>query len=148
MRKKRIYLEKSDYLMNRRDFLGSSLAALTLTCGALTLTLGGSSNSVVADYIFYDERFQTAEHLAQQLAGSGEVIPVRGDITHVWNRVLKSNSQRLPLMLVGVTTESFYFCLKTLMRSHTGLTLSTNRMSQDLIAWSIRSHQPNKRGIS
>jgi hypothetical protein len=80
--KKNAYQVKSDYLMNRRDFLGSSLAALTLSCGGITLALNGSSESeVVADYIFYDERFQTAEHLAKQIAESGETIPVQGDVT-------------------------------------------------------------------
>jgi hypothetical protein len=33
-------------------------------------------------------------------------------------------------MLAGVTTESFYFCLKTLMRSNAGLAFSAKRVSQ------------------
>ncbi len=147
--KKNAYQENSGYLMNRRKFLSSSIATLTLTCSPLTLAFSGSSDSeVVADYIFYDERFQAAEHLAKQIAESGDAIPVQGDVTQVWNEALKADSQRLPLMLVGVTTESFYFCLKTLMRCNTSLELSTKRVSQDLIAWSIRSSQPDRHRIS
>jgi hypothetical protein len=142
MRKKSAVQVKSDYLMNRRDFLGSSLASLTLACGGATLALSGSSNSEVVHYIFYDERFQAAEHLAKQITESVEAIPVQGDVTPVWNGELKFACRESALLLAGVTTESFYFCLKTLMQSHTGLALSTDRISQDLIAWSIRSYRP------
>jgi hypothetical protein len=134
-------LIESGYLMNRRDFLGSTLASLTLVAGGVTVALGGSSNRETANYIFYDERFQTAERLAKQIAGSAEAIPVRGDVTAVWNGALKSASQGSPLVLAGVTTESFYFCLKTLMQSNARLELSTRRINQDLFVWSIQTYQ-------
>jgi hypothetical protein len=134
--------------MNRRDFLKSTLTSLAITGGALAISSARTPNREALDYVFFDERFEAAEGLARRITGSAAPIPVRGDVTPVWNGALKSAGQGSPLMLAGVTTESFYFCLKTLMRPNSGLELSTNRISQDLIAWSIRSSQPIIHGRS
>jgi hypothetical protein len=134
--------------MNRRDFLGSTLASLALSCGALALAPSRSPGRESLDYVFYDERFPAAEGLARRMSESDAAIPVQGDITQVWNEMLKPASQRSPLMLAGVTTESFFFCLKTLLYSRAGLELSTSRISQDLFAWSMRTYQSNNHGTS
>ncbi len=134
--------------MDRRDFLKSALASLALSGSALTRVSDGSSTGEALSFVFYDERFQTAEALSKAMAASGDVIPVRGDVTAVWNGVLKSVSRGSSLMLAGVTTESFYFCLKTLLHSHAGLDICTSRIDRDLIAWSLRSHRPISHGIS
>jgi hypothetical protein len=134
--------------MNRRDFLRSTVASLALSGGVLELASAGPVNREVSGYLFYDERFPAAQRLAREMAGADEIIPVRGDVTQLWNGILKPASQRSPLLLAGVTTGSFYFCLKTLMRSPGGLDLSTSRIDRDLIAWSIRSSQSNNQGIA
>jgi hypothetical protein len=114
----------------------------------LTPASARPADSEAPGYLFYDERFPAAGRLAREIAGSDEIIPVRGDVTQLWNGILKPASQRSQLLLAGVTTGSFYFCLKTLMRSPKGLDLYTSRIDRDLIAWSIRSCQPDRQGIS
>lgn len=127
--------------MNRREFIGSALVSLFIPVGASATLSDRSrrSESSVSGFLFYDERFPEAERLVRRIAGAAEAVPVRGDVTPVWNSSLKSASQQRSLLLVGVTTESFYFCLKTLMYSHAGLDISAQRVERDLYAWSIRS---------
>jgi hypothetical protein len=137
----------TDMKMNRRDFLGSIMASLVLSAGALTLLAGRSlgSEAAVPNGVFYDERFPQAARLAKRIAGPAQTIAVRGDVTPVWNQSLKSAGRHSPLLLAGVTTESFYFCLKNLLRTPAGAQLTSRRISRDLYAWSIYARQPISR---
>jgi hypothetical protein len=130
--------------MNRREFIGTALASLFIPVDASATLSPRSrqSESSVSGFLFYDERFPEAERLVKRIGVAGERVPVRGDITHVWNGSLKPLCRQRSLLLAGVTTESFYFCLKTLMYPHAGLDISAQRIDRDLCAWSIRSHHP------
>lgn len=84
--------------------------------------------------------------LAARFAAPDKLAPVRGDVTIWWTEGLNRLSQRAPLSLRGVTTESFYFCLKTLLQSHAGVDAEVRRVSRDLYAWSVRTRLARKTG--
>jgi hypothetical protein len=91
------------------------------------------------DHVFYDERFARARQLADEMPGAHVPVPVRGDVTGIWNAGLGRASLRSPLVLRGVTTESFYFCLKVMLGSQARVETQVARVDRDLFLWTIRS---------
>ncbi|WP_375211428.1 hypothetical protein [Hyphococcus sp.] len=74
-------------------------------------------------------------------------MPVSEDITAAWVKDLERLAAK-PLALRGVTTESFFFCLKTLLQPH-GLTFTrVERLGPDLHAWELRTGITNKNGTA
>jgi len=98
--------------------------------------------------LFFDERFAEAGRLAQQLPGTVEPTPVQGDVTSFWTDGLACASLARPLVLMGVTTESFYFCLKTLLLDHAGVSARVTRVDRDLHLWTIRTDNHKKGTMS
>lgn len=139
-------LRDSFSVMKRRLFLKTSLAS-TL---AMTLSPAGAAllgeNAASADMFFYDERFAQARAISSRINGAISLTPVTSDVTALWTQQLNSLSRQAPLCLRGVTTESFYFCLKTLLQSHAGLKTRVERVSKDLYAWSISTTLTTKTG--
>ena len=71
------------------------------------------------DYLFFfDERFAEARRLADEMCGATEPTPVQSDITAIWTDGLGRAGLTAPMTIKGVTTESFYFCLKILLADH------------------------------
>ena len=64
---------------------------------------------------------------------------VNGDITATWLRDAGLASSDRALALRGVTTESFHFCLKTLLQTHAHVETQIERVSNDLYSWSIKT---------
>jgi hypothetical protein len=134
--------------MKRRLFLKASattaLAAPAMTASALGVA-GAARAAPRADRFFYDDRFEEAQALAARL-GAGAKLAVSGDVTLVWTGGLSLVSRETALTLEGVTTESFYFCLKTLLQPHAALETQIARATKDLHVWSIRSNPQRKTG--
>ncbi len=101
--------------------------------------------------IFYDERFVQARVIANRLAGQfadkSALTPVNGDLTAPWVGELVSTASQGSLSLRGVTTESFYFCLKTLLQSHSVTATHIERADRDLHAWEITTGVTTKDGM-
>lgn len=127
--------------MKRRLFLKASAAtaiAAPAFGGAAGMAQGGAGR------FFYDERFADARALAARTGAAA--TSVTGDVTQVWTQGLKRASQTRPLALSGVTTESFYFCLKTLLQSHARVDARAERIGKDLYAWRIVTTLTQKTG--
>ena len=126
--------------MKRRLFLKFSLlAALAARTShsALASVLAPSTEPV--DRLFIDERFEEARAMAARLAPGVTPTPVQSDVTALWIGELSLISGQRSFFFQGVTTESFHFCLKTLLRSGARVETQARRVSKDLHAWSIRT---------
>lgn len=130
--------------MKRRNFIGSSLAPVFLSQKSLAGIFSAPEFTAPSpDHLFFDERFSRAQPLATGLAGwekAQKLHAVRGDITPVWNSWLKQASRDDSLVIQGVTSESFVFCLEHLLRMSHALELSVQRLDRDLLAWSLTAH--------
>jgi hypothetical protein len=123
--------------MDRRRFVGNaslSLLVATTSAGAIALPLSRELD----DYYFFDERFPRAERLAVSARGE-RIVPVRSDVTEIWNSGLRAAALAAPLVIGGVTTESFLFCLSVLIREHAALDARAERLDRDLQLWTLRS---------
>lgn len=125
--------------MNRRYFIKAAAASAFLPQGIAAAGAATASPSRM-DWFFYDDRFAEAVRRAQELPAPGRTLPVRGDVTDIWNAELARACDRSPLTLHGVTTESFYFCLKVLTGSKTGIDTTVARVDRDLFLWTIRTN--------
>lgn len=133
--------------MKRRVFLkasaASALAAPALATEALGAA-GAAPGNARADRFYYDERFADARALAAR--AFSVATSVDSDVTQVWTQDLNRLSQMRALSLEGVTTESFYFCLHTLLQSHATVTMRAERIGKDLYAWRISTALTGKTG--
>lgn len=131
--------------MKRRLFLKASAAsALVPSALAAPGAAGAAQGDIEAHRFFYDPRFADARAIAS--IASGDATPVDGDVTQVWTQGLKRLSQKRALALSGVTTESFYFCLKTLLQAEAQIDTRFDRVNTDLYIWSIRTDPKTKTG--
>ena len=134
--------------MKRRLFLKLSLfaaVAAQTSRAAFASVLGDSA--VRPDRFFYDDRFGDARGIASRLGTAASLTPVQSDVTALWTGELKELARQRPLALHGVTTESFHFCLKTLLQSEARVETRIRRVGKDLYAWSIRTTTPRKTGV-
>ena len=130
--------------MNRRCFVTAAVSF------PLVYSVAGAAKSLATEaagvnYLFYDERFIDSVPLAARLPTSGMLIPVQGDVTSIWINEVNTACRNSPLILRGVTTESFYFCLEIMLRSEVAVVSQIARVSTDLFFWTIRS-DPSKNG--
>lgn len=127
--------------MNRRIFIKAAVTSLAVPGSVLAARTAPENGPLpTGDYCFYDERFGQARQLAETLSGATRLTPVTGDITGVWNAGLKRACRESSLTMDGVTTESFYFCLKVMVQSHADLETQVTRINHDLYRWTIRSN--------
>ena len=134
--------------MKRRLFLKLSLfaaVAAQTSRSAFASVLG--DGAVRTDRFFYDERFGDARSIALRFDAKASLSPVQSDVTALWTGELQELSRQRPLSLQGVTTESFHFCLKTLLRSEARVETHIRRVGKDLYAWSIRTTTLRKTGV-
>lgn len=136
--------------MKRRLFLQSSVSS-ALAAPALAHAKPFQRDAGVTDRIFYDERFTEARVIANRLAGfvanKPAITPVNGDLTAQWVDELVTAAMKGSLSLRGVTTESFYFCLKTLLQSRGVTATHIERVGRDLHAWEFTSGVTTKDGM-
>ena len=127
--------------MNRRTFIKTTLASLLIPCGiARTEALCNNPGSIPPDYIFYDDRFNEARQFAEQMAFDSVITPVKGDMTGIWKAGLANECTHRPVMMQGITTESFYFCLQGMIRSVAKTHTNITRINRYLFLWDIQSN--------
>ena len=126
--------------MNRRGLILAATSALFIPKVVMVAHASASATkSSGPDFFFCDERFAKARRLAAELSGCTALTPVQGDITELWNSNLGRASRQSSLHMRGVTTESFYFCLKIMIGEHARLNAQVTRVDQDLFLWTMRS---------
>ena len=101
---------------------------------------------LACDYFFFDERFAEARRLAGEMCGATEPTPVQSDITAIWTDGLGRAGLTAPMTMKGVTTESFYFCLKILLVDQVRADAQVSRIDRDLHLWTIRTDNHFKNG--
>jgi hypothetical protein len=125
--------------MNRRHFIKTAASSLLFSCAVPAPSAAPDWTPLPSDHFFYDDRFVEALQLACRMSPSGRLTPVQGDITGIWKAGLDREWARAPLTMRGVTTESFYFCLKVMTASKADVETSVARVGPDLFLWTIRS---------
>jgi len=142
--------------MNRRRFVGVGASALFVPYAGIAVSRDAPTRKMLAldpgmpapDHFFFDERFAEARRLARQASIRVAPTLVQGDVTSLWTGGLAHASLAAPLTLEGVTTESFYFCLKTLLLDHAGVSARVTRVDRDLHLWTIRTDNHKKGTMS
>jgi hypothetical protein len=117
--------------MNRRHFIQAAASSLFVP-SAVTLAHAPAPAT-------FDERFAAARRLAAEMANSCVLTPVQGDITALWKSGLDRACRRSSLTMRGVTTESFYFCLKIMVGEHANLDTQVTRLDRDLFVWTMHT---------
>jgi hypothetical protein len=126
--------------MNRRGLILAATSALFIPKAVMIAHASASATkSPGPDYFFCDERFAKARRLAAELSGCPVLTQVQGDITELWNSYLGRASRQSSLHMRGVTTESFYFCLKIMIGEHAHLNAQVSRVDRDLFLWTMRT---------
>ena len=135
--------------MNRRHFVQAGMSSLLLPNAVMAVPPDAPSGGWPAwDYFFFDERFADARRLAGELSGTTELTPVQGDVTGIWTGGLERASLTAPMTMKGVTTESFYFCLKILLSDQARVDAQASRIDRDLHLWTIRTGGHFKNGTT
>jgi len=135
--------------MNRRRFVQAGMSSLLVPAAIVASPLEGAragttSGEPAWHYVFVDERFPAARQLASEVCGSTIPTPVLGDVTDLWTGGLATACRAAPMALAGITTESFFFCLKTLLADRVRVDATTTRHDRDLHLWTIRTdHSKN-----
>jgi hypothetical protein len=133
--------------MNRRLFVQAGVSSLFIPNTMIAASADAPSRDRLTwDYFFFDERFAAARRLAGELSGTTAPTPVQGDITSLWTGELGRASLAAPTTLQGVTTESFYFCLKILLTDQARVEAQVRRIDRDLHLWTIRTDNHFKNG--
>lgn len=126
--------------MKRRHFIQAATGSVLFTAAVEPYCLlARAEHSPNDNYTFFDERFEEARRVAASWSGSNRAIAVHGDITPLWNSQLDLATRKSRLRLRGVTTESFRFCLVTLVREHTDFDLDVSRFDRNLFLWTMHT---------
>jgi hypothetical protein len=133
--------------MNRRRLVQAGMSSLLLPNAVIAASPEAPSRGWPAwDYFFFDERFAEARRRAGELSGTTEPTPVQSDITPIWSGGLGRASLAAPMTLKGVTTESFYFCLKILLVDQGKVDARVSRIDRDLYLWTMHTDNHFKNG--
>jgi hypothetical protein len=137
--------------MNRRCFVQAGMSSLLVPAAIVASPHEGPRPGMTLvepawHYVFVDDRFPAARQLASELCGSTIPTPVLGDVTDLWTGGLATASLAAPMTLAGITTESFFFCLKTLLADRVRVDATTTRRDRDLQLWTIRTDNHSKNG--
>ena len=132
-------------IVNRRHFVQAGMLLLPTAVISAPAYVPGRGQPAW-DYFFFDERFAEARRLAGEMCGATEPTPVQSDITAIWTDGLGRAGLTAPMTIKGVTTESFYFCLKILLSDQVRVDAQVSRIDRDLHLWTIRTHNHFKNG--
>jgi hypothetical protein len=132
--------------VNRRHFVRAGLSSLFTPAVAVASATAPRSAPLAWDYFFFDDRFAEARRLADALSGAVTATPVHGDVTSLWTGELARVSVVTPMTMQGVTTESFFFCLKTLLADQVRVDAQVCRIDRDLHLWTMRTGNHFKNG--
>lgn len=122
--------------ISRRAFLEGASAITAI--GVILPRAHSASPASGVEVFFFDERFAQARKLAERLVWS-DLTPVQADVTPIRKMALKRVAQSPSAIFRGITTESFHFCLSTLLREHTRIETHIERVHRDLYLWSLRA---------
>ena len=127
--------------MNRRHFVQAGVTSLLVPVAAIP-TFSGASRGDPADlhHFFFDQRFAEARRIAEVMSAAVVPTPVHADVTALWIGGLAHASLVTPLTMQGVTTESFYFCLRTLLADQVRVDAQVSRLGRDLHLWTLRTN--------
>jgi hypothetical protein len=121
--------------MNRRVFI-RSVAMTTAVCAG-GAEVGANVAGEPMMLTLYDPRFAQSQAFASQLAPSGRLRPVGGDVSEL---VPLMHSPHTAFNVSGVTTESVPFCLEQLLNAcQRPARVEMRRLDADLFAWTLRS---------
>jgi len=134
--------------MKRRHFIHAATASVLLPVAATQCVAALASLSRSADYVFFDERFARARRIAALWSASDRLIAVHGDVTPVWSNGLDRATATHPLHLRGLTTESFFFCLRILAAERADLDVQASRFDRNLFLWTIRATPKTQHGTT
>ena len=123
--------------MKRRHFIHAATALLILPAVPRPSVGAFASGLQNRDCVFFDERFPKARNIAASWADSARLIGVHGDVTPLWSNGLERATREQPLNLLGITTESFHFCLRILLGEHADFDLRLARLDRDLFFWTM-----------
>ena len=115
---------------------------------ALTQNAAAQHHTGAVSHVFVDERFSGAVVIARRIAPFQKLTPVNGDISLRWLEDHALVSPTRPLSLRGVTTESFYFCVKTLLQSRGLAHAHIERATNDLHLWEIETSITQQDGMA
>jgi hypothetical protein len=90
------------------------------------------------EFAFFDDRFEKARQVAASWPTSTSPVAVQGDITG-WREVLDRATRERPLLLSGVTTESFRFCAAVVAGERANLDAQVSRLDRNLVLWTLRT---------
>lgn len=135
--------------MDRRLFVQASVSSLLLPTTVLAVPSGATGRSqATRDYFFFDERFAAARRLAGERSIFADPTPVQGDVTGIWTSELRAANLATALRMQGVTTESFYFCLRILLSDQARPEAQVRRIDRDLHLWTLRTDNHIKTGTT
>ena len=136
--------------VKRRHFVQAGTWSLFLPSAVISAPADTRSLDWLAwDYFFFDQRFPEAVRLAAERSGITQPTPVLSDVTPIWTGELGQASLTAPLALKGVTTESFYLCLKILLGDQGRVDARVKRVDRDLHLWTMRTdNYPNNGTVS
>jgi hypothetical protein len=97
----------------------------------------GAASYATPDFAFVDDRFAAARAFARKSRLAAAWTAVDGDVMAPWHSLLRPALARGSVSAVGITTESFRFCLEVLAREHGSTTMTRKRHGADLIAWQL-----------
>jgi hypothetical protein len=133
--------------MKRRTFVQAAMTSLAIPAAAIAAPATPPILDAPAwNGVFFDERFPAAKLLARRLAGFAPLTAVQGDVTPLWTATLARASRTAPVAWSGVTTESFYFCLKILLGEPGRIEAQSTRIDRDLYRWTIRTRNSINNG--
>jgi len=130
--------------MQRRHFIHLATLTAVFTGAAKPCAPALAAFSRNRDRVFFDQRFPTARGVAALWPAFDPLMAVEGDITPFWGNGLDRMTRERALLLSGVTTDSFLFCLRTLAAEHADLDGRVSRLDRNLLAWTIYT-VPNPR---
>lgn len=126
--------------MQRRHFIHAAMSSLVLPAAVKAQSLPAVSALLRDhDYAFFDDRFAQANQVVAAWSAANRVIPVQSDITPTWTNELDRTTRERALTLQGVTTGSFHFCLRELVREHAHLDEQVLRLDRNLLLWTMRT---------
>ena len=109
---------------------------------------GTTSPGPALHKVFVDDRFPGARRLVFEAFRSTAPTPVLSDVTDLWTGGLAAASLAAPMSLAGVTTESFFFCLKTLLADRARVDATITRHDRDLHTWTIHTNHSRNGTVS
>jgi hypothetical protein len=133
--------------MYRRRFLLASMYGAFAPAMALAGPGLSSKASLTNTHVFVDDRFPVARRAALTMTEAMPPIRVGSDVTGVWRNWLEEAALRDALTLEGITTESFHFCLKTLLEERVRVSGELWKIDRDVYRWVLHCAPRHAAGI-